>query len=533
MALIDALQDASLYPHPVTGFTLLETHISWVLLTGPYAYKLKKPVNLGFLDFSELAQRRHFCDEELRLNRRLAPRLYLEVVAIGGTPEAPRLGAAGTDSGEAAIEYAVKMRQFEPEDQLDRLLARGELEAGHIDRLAQVVAGFHGRIAAAEPEQAFGTPEAVHAPVRENFEQLRRADACLGEAGELTGLDALERWSEASFERLRALFAARKAEGFVRECHGDMHLRNMVLIDGEVVIFDCIEFNENLRWVDLMSEIAFVDMDLRDRGRPDFAQRFVNAYLERTGDYAGLALLPYYRAYRALVRAKVAAIRLTQHDLAADETQAVHAECRGYIELAQSFTAEHRPLLIITHGLSGSGKTTYSQRLLEATRAIRVRSDIERKRLFAVAAADHASQTVGAGLYSREAGEQTYARLGALASDLLAHGFDVIVDAAFLERERRERFHALAREAGAGFAILACEAPASLLRERLAQRQASGRDASDAGLAVLEHQLQTAEPLTADERGAALTLGPAHDGAVDDIIAALQARREPAPAPGG
>jgi len=299
----------------------------------------------------------------------------------------------------------------------------------------------------------------------------------------------------------------------------------MVLIDEDVVVFDCIEFNDNLRWIDVMSEVAFVDMDLRDRGRPDFAQRFLNAYLETTGDYAGLALLPYYRAYRALVRAKVAAIRLTQHDLDGDETQAVHAECRGYIELARSFTASRPPLLIITHGLSGSGKTTYTQRLLEATQAIRVRSDIERKRLFAVAREDHRATEIDTGLYGREASERTYERLAELAAPLLEAGFDVIVDAAFLKQTQRARFRALAERSGVGFAILACEAPPALLRERLRERGRAGRDASDAGLAVLEHQLKTAEPLDAQERAEAVSLDPARGMDIAAVASALEVRR--------
>ncbi|HKK06278.1 MAG TPA: AAA family ATPase [Gammaproteobacteria bacterium] len=525
MALIDALQNPDIYPHPVSGVTLIETHISWVLLTGDYAYKLKKPVDLGFLDFSTLERRRHFCEQELRLNRRLAPQLYLEVVAIGGSSAAPRLAGPNAPLDGPPIEYAVKMRQFDPQAQLDRLLERGELTGAHMDRLAAVVADFHGRIAPAGPDRPFGSPEAVHAPVRENFEHLRRADACMGERAELAGLDALERWSEASFTRLGSTFAARRSGGFVRECHGDMHLRNMVLIDGEVVVFDCIEFNDNLRWIDVMSEVAFVDMDLRDRGRPDLAQRFLNAYLESTGDYAGLALLPYYRVYRALVRAKVAAIRLTQHDLDRDETQAVQAECRSYIELARSFTASRPPLLIITHGLSGSGKTTYTQQLLEATQAIRIRSDVGRKRLFAVAREDHRAREIDVGLYGREASERTYERLAEMAKGLLEGGYDVIVDAAFLKQAQRAHFRALAERSGVGFAILACEAPPTLLRERLRQRERAGRDASDAGLAVLEHQLKTADTLDAQERAEALSLDPARGMDIAAVANALEARR--------
>ncbi|MBP3865899.1 MAG: phosphotransferase, partial [Pseudomonas sp.] len=295
--LIAALQNPDLYPHEVDGFQVIETHISWVILTGPYAYKLKKPVNFGFLDFTELTGREHFCNEELRLNQRLTEGLYLDVLPITGTAEAPAFGGEGP-----AIEYALKMRQFPQSQLLSTLQANGELNAAHIDEMAQQIARFHMQAPHVPATHYQGTPEAVMDPVRQNFEQIR---PFLSDKADLLQLEALQAWAEASFTRLKPLFEQRKAQGFIRECHGDIHLGNATMIDGKVVIFDCIEFNEPFRFTDVYADTAFLAMDLEDRGLKCLARRFVSQYLELTGDYQGLELLNFYKAYRALVRAKV------------------------------------------------------------------------------------------------------------------------------------------------------------------------------------------------------------------------------------
>ncbi len=487
--LIQALLNPARYAHPVEHCELVETHISWVILTGRFAYKLKKPVNLGFLDFSSLARRKFYCQEELRLNRRLAPGLYLSVVPITGTAEHPRLGCAGP-----AIEYAVKMRQFEQAAQLDRVLARGALRSRHIDALAQTVSAFHQRIPRAGADSPFGCPEAVQQPVAENFAQIRKY---LQEPGLLARLDALEAWSREQSQRLAPRMVRRKAEGFVRECHGDMHLRNMALIDGEVVVFDCIEFNENLRWIDVISELAFVVMDLQDRRRPDLAWRFVDAWLAHSGDYAGLALLAYYQMYRAMVRAKVDSIRLQQADIGEAEQQVVYRELDGYLSLASDYAKAKQPCLIITHGLSGSGKTTHSQAILERLGAIRLRSDVERKRLAGLAPQTRAGAAAGQGIYTAEMTRKTYARLAQLAQGILENGYSVIVDATFLEARQRKPFRQLAATLGVRFHILDFTAPADVLRERIRNRK---HDASDADLAILEKQLEEYQAMARDEQ---------------------------------
>jgi uncharacterized protein len=306
-ALIRALQNPALYDHPVKRFQVIQTHISWVLLTGPYAYKIKKPLNLGFLDFSSLKNRRFYCTEELRLNRRLAPQLYLDVVTITGSPDAPAINQPGP-----VIEYAVRMKEFPQEAQLDRVLARGELRRETIDSLAEELSEFHQRIEVAGEDSPFGSPERIAKPVQENFEPTRKQ---ITDRKERIRLKKLQDWTKRTHRAHVPDFQDRKRGGFIRECHGDMHLANMVLLEGQVVIFDCLEFNENLRFIDVMSETAFLTMDLDDRGYPAWAHRILNDYLEKTGDYTGLRLLRYYQVYRALVRAKVACIRMNQAGL--------------------------------------------------------------------------------------------------------------------------------------------------------------------------------------------------------------------------
>jgi aminoglycoside phosphotransferase family enzyme len=490
--LIEALTNPVHYPHPAAPVVKLETHISYILLAGNYAYKIKKALNLGFLDFTSLDRRKVYCTEELRLNRRLAPELYLDCIPISGSEENPILDG----DPATAIEYAVKMRRFSQQALLDQCLQAGILETRHIDALARQLAEFHGSVVCADLDTSFGTPEQVHQPVLENFTQTR---ALLKDPEALTKLTALERWSVATYERLKPTLAARKAEGFIRECHGDLHLGNMILQDDQITIFDCIEFNDNLRWIDTMSDLGFLVMDLHRRGAISLAWRLLNGYLEFSGDYGGLVILPYYQIYRAMVRAKIASIRLHQPDLKPPEQVEIHGECCAYLELALSFTRSQPPFLLITHGVSGSGKTYITSQLLQTLRAIRIRSDVERKRLFGLGPLDSSGSVLDQGIYSAEAGVRTYERLKSLAEMIIDAGYPVIVDATFLEFERRQYFRELAQQKRVPFVLLCCRANPKTLRARVAERQALGEDAAEANLAVLERQLQAYLPPSAEE----------------------------------
>lgn len=502
--IIAALHDPRRYPHAADRIEVIETHISWVVLAGDYAYKIKKALNLGFLDYSTLDQRRFCCDEELRLNRRTAPDLYLDTVAIGGSPDAPVFGA------QPAIEYAVRMRRFGSAALMDRLLLQGKIEARHIDRLAATIACFHEGLPRAATDSAFGTPAAVNTAAMQNYEQLR---ALLPGRADRESIVQLEVATEAEFAECKATFEQRRAEGFVRECHGDLHLGNIVLQGDEPVPFDGIEFNPSLRWIDVMDEVAFSVMDLLHRDHADLAWRLLNAYLEASGDHGGLPVLRFYLAYRAAVRAKVCAIRARQADISTHERNKELTTCRSYLALAHRCLQQYSPALIITHGLPGSGKTTFSQMALQQLGAIRIRSDVERKRLYGLGMLE-SSRTKGGDIYSREATQRTYARLHEFARELLAAGYVVIVDAAFLRREERESFHALAQSLSVPFAIASLYATDKALRERIRQRR---NDASEADVTVLEKLRAVQQPLAPDELActARFTTGETPDSAAN------------------
>jgi aminoglycoside phosphotransferase family enzyme/predicted kinase len=498
--LIEALRNPARYDHPVQEIRVRETHISWIILTGAYAYKIKKAVDFGFLDFSTLAKRHFYCLEELRLNRRFAPDLYLDVISLSGDRHRPQLRGTGRP-----LEYAVVMRQFPQDGLLSAIAARHGLTSAHVDEIAQLVAAMHAQVDCATPDSPHGRPEDVHHWVMENFAHIRPS---LQDDGDRQALDRIGAWCQLEYHARRDLVDERRHTGHVRECHGDLHLGNLAMINGRITPFDGIEFNPQLRWIDVMSEVAFLVMDLQDRGHAGLAWRFLDAYLRETGDYAGVRLLDYYLVYRALVRAKVAILRLGQPGLDMAGQQAVRDEYRSYMALAGQCTGQRRAALIITHGVSGSGKSWHAARLVEQLGAIRIRSDVERKRLFGYAADADTGSGIQSGIYTAAASERTYEQLARLARHVLDAGSPVIIDAAFLMRQERDRFRQLAAAAGVPFMMLVCNAPEDILRRRILMRQAADTDPSEAGIAVLEAQLKSREPPGADEQGDSVTLEP-------------------------
>ena len=500
--------------------TLIQTHISSVLLAGEHAYKLKKPVAFGFVDFSTLAARGRCCADEVRLNRRTAPQVYLDVVRVTGTDSAPRLGGRGP-----TIEYAVRMRRFATRNLADRRAHAGRLNAAHIDRLAAEVAAFHTKAARSPADADYGLPSKVLRWARENFALcLLRLD----DEPRRARLQRLAQWTEEEFRRRAGWFAARRTGGFIRECHGDLHLANIVLLDEVPVPFDGIEFNPELRFIDVASDVAFTFMDLGEHGLPRLAWRFLNQYLEASGDYGLLTGLRFYAVYRALVRAKVSLIRAHQPDAhPAERRRAAGAFARD-LALAERLTVVPSPLLLAVGGLSGAGKTTVAGLLLEHLGAVRVRSDVERKRLAGLKAGARTAAGFSSGLYSPEMTTRTYARLHEVAATVLEAGYPVIVDAAMLRRAERDALRALAARFGLRSECIWCEASPATLRARIARRQAQGADASDATLAVLQRQRTFAEEPAAGEPALRFDTGMTHkrlDGEVALLAARL--RRQP------
>ena len=438
-----------------------ETHISWVLLAGAFAYKLKKPVTLPFLDYGTVDKRRFYCHEELRLNRRFAPDLYLDVVDLAGEP-------------------AVKMRRFDEAQRLDHVSSNGDLTGAHLAQLARDLVAFQSRAAIAAPE--FGTPEIIRADALENFDELQRLLPV-----EAPLLTRLLNWTEAEWQRRSPDFVRRHAMGRVREGHGDLHLANLVLLDGRVLPFDGIEFSADFRCIDVASEIAFTLLDLLDHGRPGLAHWLLDAWLTWSGDFDALTVLRFYLVYRAMVRAKVAALRGSPAD---------QQEAAGYLALAARLTQAPLPTLTITCGPSGCGKTHETSRRLASAdflHTVRFRSDVERKRLYGFAPDADSQGTI----YTPEATERTYARLAALAEDALRAGWAVIVDAAFLKRAERDTFRALAKRLGTPFELIAPQVSRDELARRITARR---NDASEATVEVMEQQLRWFEPPGMDEK---------------------------------
>lgn len=474
---IEALRRLLQRDAPEQPVDLIETHISWVLLTAAQAYKVKKPVKMGFLDFSTRDARHHACVEELRLNRRLAPGLYIDVVPITGTPIDPSF----TPEGEP-IDYAVRMRRFASGGLFSERLAAGRLQTAEVDRLAERIAEFHLCAPVADASSPYGTPQVIASTTMQVLSSLEQHEGAAALCG-------LRQWLQAQSQALRPVWEARRREGRVREGHGDLHLANATLFEGDVVAFDCIEFDPELRWIDVMSDVAFAAMDFMAHDRRDLAFRFLDGWLERTGDHGGLAVLPGYLVYRAMVRALVARLRPVAQPGAPD-----------YLALARRLAMPGAARLLITHGVSGSGKTYVTQHLLEQAGAIRLRSDVERKRLFGLRPLERSDPLARDSIYSTEATRATYATLLDKTRQSLRSGFPTIVDAAFLRRHERAGFEQLARELGAPFTILHCRTDPAVLRERIERRLAGQRDASEADLAVLERQLEFQESLTADEQ---------------------------------
>ncbi len=477
--LIEAMLRPDFWPGAAGKVDMLQTHISWVFLAGEHAWKVKKPVNPGFADFSTLERRKHFCERELELNRRLAPQLYLDVWPISRHGASFRLNDAGH-----VVEYCLKMARFPQQDLLDARLATERFDPAWMDILASDIARFHEHAAHDEAMQAWGEADVLDKHIRANLDvAARHADAAPADI-----MRVLQAFRIDSIRAHAADFRARQKARRIRDGHGDLHLRNIALFRGRPVAFDCIEFNDAFRLIDTMNDAAFLVMDCDARQRPDLGLRFLSRYLEFGGDYSGLALLPLFLAYRATVRGKVGC--LLAEDVHADATtrkQAL-ADARDYFRLAATYAQRPRPRLYAVCGFSGSGKSRLALAGCGPARAIIIRSDATRKRL----AGCHAvARVVPADwpLYGTQMSARTYAAMFDAAKTALQAGFSVILDATFLRREDRNAVRQLARETGVKSRLLWLDAPPDELRRNIRQRMRQGQDESDADLNVLEHQL--------------------------------------------
>ncbi|MGG6237181.1 AAA family ATPase [Nodosilinea sp. AN01ver1] len=481
--LIQQMCQPGFYPHPVAEpIRLLQTHVSYVLLTGDYAYKVKKSVNFGFLDYSTLEKRYHFCQEELRLNQRGAGPLYLEVVAIGQAGNVYQLGSS------TPVEYAVKMGQFPQDTLLSALYDRGELTEALMKDLAVAVANFHLGAETSDYIRTFGAVEQIRQAFDENYTQT---EGYIGGPQTQAQFDETKAYTDAFFAAKRDLFERRVAQNWIRACHGDLHLNNICRWRDQLYLFDCIEFNEPFRYVDVMYDVGFVVMDLLSKDCARLATVFLNHYVERTGDWEGVQLLPLYVSRQAYVRAKVTSFLLSDSGVDEEAKRQAAKTAAGYYRLAWSVCQPRSGAVYMMAGLSGAGKSTTAQVLAQQINAIHLRSDAVRKHLAGVPLDQRGDDS----LYTPEMTEQTYDRLLTLGIALAQAGYSVILDAKYDRTSLRQSAIAQIQTAGLPLTILHCTAPAAVLEQRVRDRAG---DIADATVAVLQRQHM--EPFTESEQ---------------------------------
>lgn len=466
------LENPNIFDHPVQSIKVIETHLSWVILTGLYAYKIKKPVQFDFVDFSTLEKRKQYCEQELILNQWLAPDLYIKVVSIHW-PD-PK------DPGKNATEYAIQMHEFKQENLLSTWIKHHDLTPVILNHFAARLAKFHENNHVKEKlPQALGEPPLLYQAMINNFDNINNNPDIDNKTQ--ASLEKIRVFSIKTFTKLDKILALRKTKGFVRHCHGDLHFKNLVVLNHELLAFDCIEFNPEFSWIDVMNEVAFLTMDFKAHQKTKEAFYFLNAYLEITGDYEGLVLLKFYELYRAMVRIKV---NLLSHELKGMD---------AYLKMVQQVSEDvSKPTLIITHGFSGAGKTFCTTLLAPHLAAIRLRSDTERQRLLSNASTEER--------YNEAANEQVLKRLETLTETILQAGFSVIVDASFLKQTARELFKNLAKRLHVSFVILHVTASEPTLKHRILNRGSEAKNTSEATIPVLKSQFESYDPLTEEEK---------------------------------
>lgn len=471
-----ALRRSCTYRHPAGRIRRIETHISVVYLAGRHAYKINKPVALGFADFTRLTTRQRCCEDEVRLNQRLAKRLYTGVMPLTRVGRTARLGG-----DRRVIGYAVRMRRFEDDCLFSDLASTNRLGKDAIERAAERVAAFHQSIPALAPRREYGSAPLFQSRLSAALDGLHGAGVEVP--------PAVRSWCKSELARLADDIEERRRQGFVRECHGDLHLDNLVQSGRDVLVFDCIAFSESLRWIDVMNDVAFLVMDLQAHGRPDLAARFLNRWLFLTGDFSGLRVLRLYVVYRALVRTLVETLK-ARGNISAQRA-------RRYLDCAIEAIQPRHPLLLLCHGFSGSGKSVASAELAPLIGAVRISSDTERKRdrPFGPAGGKALPRTA----YTHTAIDAHYTRLRALACKLIESGYSVIVDASFLKHHHRQRFFELAHALSVPVQILDFHASTTSLFRRIRERKVDAQRLTDADEQVLVKQLANEDPLRPEE----------------------------------
>lgn len=504
--LIEALRNPNCYPHPVSlPIEIIETQVSWVLLTGEFVYKVKKQLDFGFLDFSTLEKRHFYCEEELRLNQRLAPDIYQSVISINGSIDAPVIckisDSPDEQHKENPFEYAVRMKQFDPNQGLDKLLQSNQFKPQWIDQLSKQLAQFHLCLPTVTSNSPWGEPENIWQLVCDNFEHTLTV---YQDSESQPQISQLYQQTTAQFDRLYDVIKDRRRQGFIRECHGDLHLANITCYKDELRLFDCIEFNLQFRWIDTCSDLAFLLMDLEANDKFSWANVALNRYLELTGDYQALSLLNFYKSFRAMVRAKIATFG----------EQASHQTFTKYLKLTQSYQQQAPQSLTIMHGLSGSGKSYISEQLIKGSQVIRLRSETERNRLHK----ELQKKGKKTQLHSPEINARLSQHLLDLAEQILSLGYSVIVDGTFLKQHFRQKYIDLASKLNIEISIISCQCNEKLLEARLVKGINTRSQDSNFSLERLSHQKSYQQPLNEFEKSVEQMVDTDSDQSINDLL---------------
>ena len=488
--LIQAMLVPEFYPHNPGDVDLVRTHISYVFLAGSFVYKVKKAVNLGFLDFSTLEKRRHYCREELRLNRRLAEPIYLDVVPISRGGENLYPGSSGNDP---VVEYAVKMLRIPDRDMLHHRLAAEEVDLQVMDRLAVTIADFHARAEADADIASRGCVENILQNVEENREQTR---SFLGDLLPAHADEFVQVYFRYFIDSHRELLRERERSRRIRDCHGDLRTEHVCFYGNELLVIDCIEFNTRFRHIDVAADVSFLLMDLDYTGFPGYGSRFLDRYVKYARDPDVMRLSDFYKCYYAFTKGKVAGLKLRNDALGEQERQQQREKAEKFFDLAYTYAAQlKRPALIVTTGLMGTGKSTLARRLASRLGVEILRTDELRKEIAGLDPAERRYERYGQGIYSPEVTRRTYQLAIQRAAWRLDEGRSAIVDASFKDAANRRLAMETAREHSSDFYLLECVCPEETLLQRLSQRELISERVSDGRAELLHRQRQDFEPV--------------------------------------
>ncbi len=483
--LVEAMRQPSFYPDCPGRVELRQTHISYVFLAGEFVYKVKKPVRFTFLDYSTLHKRHHFCQEEVRLNRRLAPAIYMSVLPIVQRQGNFVLGGGVEEALSSEVaEYAVKMRRLPEDRMLDALVQGDRVGEEEIDAITQKLATFHGQ-AASDRAAVYGAPAGIWKRLADNFRETERF---IGRTIPMRRFAAVEKYSRRFMEKHRGIFKLRVQEGKIREGHGDLRAEHICLTDG-IVVFDCIEFDERLRYCDVASEMAFLAMDLDFLGAPLLSRRLIATYAEKTQEDAFLTLLPFYQCYRAYVRGKVESLKSQEPEVPLRERERAMVQAERYFRLSHRYArGAPSPAILIVCGMVGTGKSTLARSLGDLSGFDLLNSDAVRKRLARIPKTVRATSGYRGGLYHDSFTHLTYSTLLAEAQRSLKGGRGVIVDATFKDPQHRRLFLQGAEELGAPVLFVECQTREQEIIRRLREREQQPEEVSDATIEVYLRQ---------------------------------------------